>query len=66
MLSRPEEIHTRSPVRPAFRRPAKAAIGVAHYRVWLDRSDRFIVHLYYDRLSAIGARSIYTYRFSWK
>ena len=66
MLFRPEEIHTRSAVRPAFRRPTKAAIGVAHYRLWLNRSDRFIVHLYHDRLSAIGARSVYAYRFSRK
>ena len=66
MLSRPEEIHTGSPVRPAFRRPTKTAIGITHCRLWLDRNDRFIVHLYHDRLSAIGARSVYTYRSSWK
>ena len=66
MLFRPEEIHARSAVSPAFRRPAKAAIGIAHYRLRFNQSDCLIVHLHHDRLAAIGARSVHPYRLSWK
>ena len=66
MLFRPEEVHTRSPVGPTLRRPAKSAIGVAHQSVWLNRKHFLISHLYDDRLPAIEARSVHTHHLSGK
>jgi hypothetical protein len=66
MLFRPEEVHTHSPVRPTFRRPAKSAIGVANYCLGLNRKDRLITQLHHDRLRAIEAGSVHTYHLSGK
>ena len=66
MLFRPEEIHARSPVGPTFRRPANLAVGIAHYRLGLNRNDRLIAHLYHDRLRAVEARSVHAHRLSGK
>lgn len=66
MLFRPEEIHTRSPVRPIFRGPANFTISISREGVRLDRKHRLIPHLHYHRLPAIEARSVHTYRLSRK
>jgi hypothetical protein len=66
MLFRPEEIHTRSPVRPIFRGPANFTISISRECVRLDRKHRLIPHLHYNRFPAIQARSVHTYRLSGK
>ena len=66
MLFRPEEIHTRSPVRPIFRGPTNFTISISREGVRLDRKQRLIPHLHYHRLPAIEARGVYTYGLSGK